>query len=236
MKSVTLIRGAVGLLVLAAAVFGYVYRDSLTREGVQHLIEGFGLWAPLVFVGLYVAATVLFLPGAVFTLAGGALFGVWEGTAYSLTGATLGGTLAFLLARYVAADWVASRTGGRLRRIIDGVEAEGWRFVAFTRLVPAFPFNLLNYALGLTRIPLTQYVLASAVCMAPGAFAYAYLGDALARAAQGVAGAGAEEGLRATIQNVFIALGVFAVVMFMPRVVRHWRRRGNAGEERGVGQ
>src|SRR6516225_3148754 len=67
--------------------------------------------------------------------------------------ATLGPTLAFLVARYVAGDWVARRAGGLLKRLIDGVDAEGWRFVAFVRLVPLFPFNLSNYLLGLTRIP-----------------------------------------------------------------------------------
>jgi uncharacterized membrane protein YdjX (TVP38/TMEM64 family) len=73
------------------------------------------------------------------------------------------------VARYLAADWVARKAGGRLGRLIAGVEAERWRFVAFVRLVPLFPFNLSNYALGLTRIPLSHYVLASLVCMAPGA-------------------------------------------------------------------
>ena len=88
-------------------------------------------------------------------------FGPVAGTFYSLTGATLGATLAFLVARYLASDWVARRTGGRLGEFINGVEAEGWRFVAFVRLVPLLPFNALNYALGLSRIPLGQYVAAS---------------------------------------------------------------------------
>jgi uncharacterized membrane protein YdjX (TVP38/TMEM64 family) len=235
MKSSTAIRMVLAAVIVAAAVFGYIYRDSLSREGVQAFIEGFGVWAPLVFMAVYMAATVLFLPGSVFTLAGGALFGVWEGTAYSLGGATVGATLAFLLARYVAADWVAEKAGGRLRRIIDGVEQEGWRFVAFTRLVPVFPFNLLNYALGLTRIPAIQYVLASLVCMAPGAFAYAYLGDALAQVARGVAAERAAQDLRGTIQNIFIALGVFAAVMFLPRLVKRLRGRPIPGEEQESG-
>ena len=81
----------------------------------------------------------------------------------------LGATLAFLMARVIGADWMAQRLGGRLRRVIDGVAAEGWRFVALMRLVPLVPFNLLNYALGLTRISLPAYVLASAICMLPGA-------------------------------------------------------------------
>ena len=88
------------------------------------------------------------------------------------------GRLAFLVARYLASDWVAARSGGRLRQLIHGVETEGWRFVAFVRLVPLFPFNLLNYALGLTRIRFSHYLIATYVCMLPGAFAYTYLGYA----------------------------------------------------------
>jgi len=95
-------------------------------------------------MGLYVAVTVLLLPGSILGLAGGALFGPAWGTVYTLVGATIGATLAFLVARYVASDWVAAKAGGRVKQVIDGVEAEGWRFVAFTRLVPLFPFNLLN--------------------------------------------------------------------------------------------
>jgi len=101
----------------------------------------------------------------------------------------LGATLAFMIARYVASDWVAARAGERLARLIRGVEEEGWRFVAFVRLVPLFPFNLVNYAFGLTRIRLGEYVLASFVCMAPGALAYTYLGYAGRVATSGQAGA-----------------------------------------------
>ena len=100
------------------------------------------------------------------------------GTAWNLAGATLGATAAFLLARTVAGEWVTRRVGGRLRRLVDGVTAEGWRFVALMRLVPLVPFNLLNYALGLTGISLPAYVLTSAVCMLPGAVAYTWLGYA----------------------------------------------------------
>jgi hypothetical protein len=73
---------------------------------------------------------------------------------------------------------VARKAGGRAKQLIDGVEQEGWRFVAFVRLVPLFPFNLLNYALGLTRIPFPAYVIASWLFMLPGAFAYTWLGFA----------------------------------------------------------
>jgi uncharacterized membrane protein YdjX (TVP38/TMEM64 family) len=142
---------------------------------------------------------VLFVPGSVMTLAGGALFGPLWGTLWNLIGAVIGATLSFLAARYIAADFVVRRAGPRLRALVEGVEAEGWRFVAFVRLVPLFPFNLLNYALGLTRIRIAEYVIASAVCMLPGGFAYTYLGYAGREAAAHGAGA---------IRNILLAAGL----------------------------
>ncbi|MBF0128159.1 MAG: TVP38/TMEM64 family protein, partial [Magnetococcales bacterium] len=92
-----------------------------------------------IFVLLYILATILFLPGSVLTLAGGALFGPWLGGSLSLAGATIGAGIAFLIARHLAGDWVVQRAGGMAGRLLAGVEAEGWRFVAFVRLVPIFP-------------------------------------------------------------------------------------------------
>jgi rhodanese-related sulfurtransferase len=129
----------------------------------------------------------------------------------NLAGATLGATAAFLVARYVAADWARRKAGARLDRLIKGVEAEGWRFVALMRLVPLVPFNLLNYALGLTRIPVGTYVLTSAICMAPGALAYTWLGHA---------GREAVAGNDAAIRYGLVALALLAAVAFLPRLAR----------------
>jgi len=149
-------------------------------------------------------------------LAGGALFGPVWGTLWNLLGATLGATLAFLIARSLGADWVAQRLGGRLRRLVDGVAAEGWRFVALMRLVPLVPFNLLNYALGLTGISLRSYVLASAVCMLPGAIAYTWLGYA----GRSAAAAGDSSALHYALPP----LGVLAMITFLPRLFRRFRK------------
>jgi len=140
---------------------------------------------------------------------------VW-GTLYNLTGATIGATLAFLIARYLAAHWVEKKTGGRLRQLKEGVEGEGWRFVAFVRLVPLFPFNLLNYALGLTRIRLSHYVVASYLFMLPGAIAYTYLGYVGREAAAGGQG---------LIQKVLLALALLALVAFLPRLIGRLRQK-----------
>jgi uncharacterized membrane protein YdjX (TVP38/TMEM64 family)/rhodanese-related sulfurtransferase len=204
-------------LALAAGIaLAVIYREHLDTAALTAWIASAGWAGPLVFMGIYAIATVFFLPGSLLTLAGGALFGPLWGTLYNLAGATLGAGLAFLVARYLAADWVQARSGGILKRLVTGVEAEGWRFVAFTRLVPVFPFNLLNYALGLTRIPFPAYLLASATCMLPGALAYTWLGYAGREAAAG------GEGL---IQKGLIALALLAALAFLPRLVARLRQQ-----------
>lgn len=205
-----------GLLtgLLIAIGFAVAFREQIDPASLEAWIAGFGITAPLVFAAVYALASVLFLPGMVMTLAGGALFGPVWGTLINLFGATLGATAAFLVARYLGADWISRRLGGRLKELVAGVEAEGWRFVAFVRLVPLFPYNLLNYALGLTRIRMLAYVIATFVFMAPGAFAYTYVG---------YAGRQAIAGGEAAIQTGLIALALLAAVAFIPRLVKRLR-------------
>jgi uncharacterized membrane protein YdjX (TVP38/TMEM64 family) len=213
------------LVLLAAGMAGALYHAQwLDGARVRELIGAAGNMGVPIFVAGYALATVLFLPGSILTIVGGALFGPVAGTFYSLTGATLGATLAFLVARYLAGDWARRRTGGRLADFVNGVEAEGWRFVAFVRLVPLLPFNALNYALGLTRIPLGQYVLASYLAMLPGAAAYTYLGHA---------GREAFSGSDALLRDALIALALLAAALFLPRLARRLRRQ-RAGETIGI--
>lgn len=214
-------RVVLGLLVAAAAVWFAFNRDRLDPALIESTIRDLGLWAPLGHIVLFALGTILFVPGAIFGLVGGALFGPLWGTVLNLAGATLGATAAFVVARYVAADWVRRKAGGRLDRLIAGVEAEGWRFVAFVRLVPLFPFNLTNYALGLTRISLQHYVLASLVGMVPGTVAYTWLGHA---------GREAAAGNTAAIRYGLIALALLATIAFLPRLVR--RIHGSARPHR----
>mgnify|MGYP002630024869 CR=1 FL=1 len=202
-----------GLIV--GVTLAIVYRDQFDAAALEAWISDAGVLAPIVFIMIYALVTVLFLPGSVITLAGGALFGPVLGTFLNLTGATLGAALAFLISRYLASDWIADKAGGRVKQLINGIEGEGWRFVAFVRLVPLFPFNLLNYALGLTKIRFMHYLIATFIFMLPGAIAYTWLGYA------GREAIGGGEGL---IHKVLIAFALLAVVAFLPRIIGNIRR------------
>ena len=136
------------------------------------------------------------------------------GTLWNLGGGTLDAVLAFRITRHLGADWVTPRAGHRLRSLNAGVSAEGWRIAAFVRLVPPFPFNLLNYALGLTLIPLASYEVASAVFMLPGALAYMWLGHA---GREGLVGG---DGMVCSTLN---ALAPVAALAFLPHLIRRLR-------------
>jgi len=207
-------------LALAALVVGIAWtlshRAALDASALAASLDGLGAWAAPAFVAVYAVGALLFLPGSALTLTGGALFGPVAGAALSLAGATVGAALAFLIARATGGEWVERRLSGRLAELVRGVEDDGWRFVAFVRLVPLFPFNLLNYALGLTRISLGTYVVASALCMVPGAAAYSYLGHAGREVMTGTTGSALRAGL--------LGLALLGGALFLlPRVARRLR-------------
>jgi len=215
MMSNKYLRIGVLLGLFAATAVTVIYRDQLDAQVLEDWVTGAGAAGPVIFIVIYTISTILFLPGSVLTLAGGALFGPVLGTILNLTGATLGAVCAFAIARYLARDRVANKAGGRIKTLMEGVEAEGWRFVAFVRLVPLFPFNLLNYALGLTRIGFWQYTLATWVFMLPGAIAYTYLG---------YAGREAVGGGEDLIRKGMLALALLAMAAFLPRLISRMRR------------
>lgn len=197
----------------AAAVTWALSGDS-SPEALQARIAGLGDWAVIGFIVLYALATVAMVPGGFFDLAGGALFGPIAGSLINLAGGTLGAVLAFLIARYVARDWVEARAGPRVQGVMRSVDEEGWRFVAFVRLVPIFPYNIVNYLLGLTRIPFHHYLLSTIVFMAPSTVAYTWIGHA------------GREALAGDTDNIYyalIALALLAVVILVPRFYKRLR-------------
>ena len=199
------------MLLLGMAAWVITHHGQFNMEALETWVRTTGPYGPLVYMLIAAAATILLMPASFFVLAGGVLFGPLLGTIYSLLGATLGAALAFLIARYIAADWIAHKSHGRFKQLIDGVEAEGWYFVAFVRLVPIFPFFLLNYALGLTRIKFYPYIVATFICTLPGVAAITYLG---------YVGKEALAGGDALIQKSLIALGLLAIMAYLPRFIK----------------
>lgn len=154
--------------------------EYLDQERLRAWISGYGAWGPIAYILLYSVAPSLMLPGLPITVAGGILFGPVGGTIYTSIGATIGASAAFLIARYMGRGWVEEMLKeGRWKELDMEVEKRGWKIVAFTRLIPLFPFNLLNYAFGLTKIRFSHYMAASFVFMLPGITAYVVLSSSL---------------------------------------------------------
>jgi uncharacterized membrane protein YdjX (TVP38/TMEM64 family) len=185
-------------------------------------VDQLGFWGPVVFVAGYALAVVGFAPGSVLTLAAGAIFGLLWGTLYVLVAATLGACGAFLVSRYLARSLVERRLEShpRFGAIDRAVGEQGRRIVFLLRLSPVFPFNLLNYGLGLTRVRFVDYLVACAG-MLPGTLLYVYYGK-LAGDVAALAG-GAAPGRDAGYWTVLI-LGLAATVVVTTLVTRIARR------------
>lgn len=210
-----------GLLILAAIILlARVGSDRI--PDVLRAIDDLGPWAAVAYVALYAVAAVAWIPGSILTVAAGAIFGLLEGTLYTIVGATLGASLAFLVSRYLARGTIERRLGDspKLRAVDEAVAREGAKVVFLIRLSPVFPFNALNYALGLTRVKFWEYVPASALGMIPGTFMYVYAGHAAGQVAAGTAGAGPEGPGR----WILLVLGLLATVAVTVLVTRTARR------------
>ncbi|PLZ87210.1 TVP38/TMEM64 family protein [Fischerella thermalis] len=141
-------------------------------------IESLGSWGAIAFIIIYNIATLLFIPGSLLTLKGGCLFGVVWGSIYVLIAATIGATFAFIIGRYLTRDWVCRQLEKhpKFKAIDQAVAKQGFKIVFLTRLSPIFPFNLLNYAFGITQVSLKDYILGS-IGMIPGTVMYVYIGS-----------------------------------------------------------
>jgi uncharacterized membrane protein YdjX (TVP38/TMEM64 family) len=181
-------------------------------------VEGLGAWGPIAFVVGYALATVAFVPGSLLTLTGGAVFGVARGALYVFAGALLGSAAAFLIARYLARQHVERRIGQdpRFAAIDRAIGREGRKIVFLLRLSPVFPYNLLNYALGLTRVRFLDYLVA-ATGMLPAIFLYVYTGRVAGDVAALAAGRGSAPGAG---QTVLLVAGLAATILVTAYVTR----------------
>jgi uncharacterized membrane protein YdjX (TVP38/TMEM64 family) len=181
-------RMAAGLVMAMLIVVSLFLRQKgyLSIEGMIRFLELHRIAAPLVFILFYAVGPSLLIPAIPFTLAAGFLWGPLWGTVFSLTGATVGACFPFLIARYVMGDRVKARFGEeKWLKISRIVERHGWKAVAFARLVPLFPYNVLNYIFGITPIPFRDYLWATAIFMLPGCVAFVAFGTSLEGAIKG---------------------------------------------------
>jgi uncharacterized membrane protein YdjX (TVP38/TMEM64 family) len=173
--------------VLALLFYG-VYASGLMNtlssyEEFQAMITEAGALGYLIYVLVYIVSAVFSLPASVITISGGIVFGPIMGGILALIGATIGASAAFLVSRYIARDFIVQKFGNNaiFKKIEDGVAKNGKDFLILTRLVPIFPYNIQNYAYGVTNINLPTFAIVSLITMAPGAFIYAYMAGEIAQ-------------------------------------------------------
>ena len=217
MIKIIIVLVVIAALVVAAKSFDLQqgFRDMLAW------ISGLGPLAPLIFIALYIVICVLLLPGFIVTLGAGVLFGVVKGSIAVSIGSTLGATCAFLIGRYLARNWVSGKIAGnkKFKAIDEAVASQGWKIVLLTRLSPIFPFNLLNYAFGLTKVSLKHYFFASWVGMIPGTIMFVYVGSL----AGDLAKLGTGQRTRTTGEWVLYGVGLLAtlaVTIFVTRIAK----------------
>jgi uncharacterized membrane protein YdjX (TVP38/TMEM64 family) len=202
-------------------------------EALEQWIAGLGFWGPVVFGLLYVVAVLLLIPGSAWTLAAGALFGLLGGTIVTSLSSTTAAALAFLIARYLAREWVVRKVRHypRFNAIDRAIHVGGWKIVVLLRLSPAVPFTLQNYFYGLTGIRFWPCLLTSWLAMLPGTFLYVYLGH-LGRVGAEATG-GAHTRTPAEWAILFIGLlATVAVTLYVTRLARKaLRERTEVAEE-----
>ena len=220
--------GVVGLVALV--LLGRQFGGLLPR--FAEWVDGLGFWGPAVFIAGYVVTTVAFIPGAVMTLAAGAVFGLPRATVYVLAGATLGSAVAFLISRHLAREAIAARVAGNARfaAIDRAVGAQGFKMVLLMRLSPVFPYNLLNYSLGLTTVRFTDYAFAS-IGMLPGTLLYAYYGVLAGDVARLAGGTAVERGPAYYAVLVLGLLATIAVSTLVTHAARRALREAGGGED-----
>jgi len=208
-------------VILLFAVFQYFNVQELLRQSLDW-IKNLGWIGVGLFAVIYILACVLLVPGAILTLGAGAIYGVIRGSVLVSLASTAGATAAFLVGRYLARDWVARKieANPKFSAVDEAVGQEGWKIVGLTRLSPVFPFNLLNYFYGLTRVSLRHYVLASWIGMMPGTVMYVYLGSL----AGSLATLGVEERARSPFEWTLYVIGLIATVTVTVYVTRIAKR------------
>jgi uncharacterized membrane protein YdjX (TVP38/TMEM64 family) len=197
------------------------------QQDLSTFVERNAAGAALAYVLIYTAAVAVSFPGAsVLTAAGGLMFGCITGTLLALASATTGAALIFLIARTSLGDFLAMRAGPRIQRLRKGFQEEGFSYLLFLRLVPLFPFWLVNLAAALFGMRLLPYVAATLIGIIPGTFVLSYFGQGLGSALEG-------EGSPYWLEMLAGRLALVGIVVLIPVAYRKWRRRHAAGQASG---
>lgn len=228
---------AVIILVLVTGTVLLPVKDWLIKA--LEWTQGLGIWGPVFVVAFYVVASIFLLPGSVLTLGAGFLFKLVAGAITVSIGSTLGACAAFWVGRTVARNWIAGKVAAneKFAAIDEAVAGQGFKIVLLTRLSPIFPFNLLNYAFGLTKISFWKYALGSWLGMIPGTLMYVYFGAGL-RSLTDVAAGNLEKGAAGRLFFWFGLAATIVVTVFVTRVARRALRQAvsNAGTQTTAGE
>ena len=214
--------GAVVLMFGALYLMSRYMSNVIDVKAVQAFVKQAGPWAPLLYMSCYLIGPTVFFPASLLSMTGGVLFGPVWGSAYTICSATVGATVPFLLTRKFGRkplEKLLSQSENfedRFTAFEQSVEEQGWKYVAFTRLVTVFPFLLLNYAFGLTKVRLWTYVWASFLFMLPGTIMFTYMGYAGGEALTG------GDGLAG---KVSIAVGCFILLSALPGLVKRLQKK-----------
>jgi len=191
------------ILLIVAGIFlvRFLLPEGFGIDDMRQFVATQGIWAPIIFMGAYILAVITFLPASPLSLLGGALFGPIFGTIYIVIAATIGASLAFLMARFLGRDAVSFLVTSYTKKIAtydEKLEQKGFLTVLILRLIPAFPFNALNFVLGLTKVKVSEYFFATLIGIIPGSFVFAYAGATAAEP---------------SLMKILIAVGIFAILL-----------------------
>ena len=188
----------------------------LTLDNMRQLLDASGIWAPLVFIVIYILGTCLLIPDTIITIMGGALFGAYWGFVYVFTGAILGATTSFFIGRYLGKDFFSTLIGDKLRKYDEAIERNGFATVLYLRLI-YFPFSVMNFGMGLTQVRFWDYFWGTFLGIIAGTFIFTFLVGTLKE----IWAEGNWWGLISF--KVFFSVGLFVFSLFIPKIIKKFK-------------